>query len=185
MEHIAYASDPPPHPRPRLVCSLASIGRPSRIPCPSRPPRRHNLFLHSALVHSRDVDGDTPTGGGDDDNDAAADADADTDAEPAASRRRHHPHHSCDAHRMGSTGRRLESIVYYNVESALALCVTLFINVCVVSVFARGFFGRETQEGERTHRWAGSGWGVHGGGPVVIVVMCAAPARWARGAWWC
>ena len=38
--------------------------------------------------------------------------------------------------------------MYYNVESALALCVTLFINVCVVSVFARGFFGRETQEGE-------------------------------------
>lgn len=36
--------------------------------------------------------------------------------------------------------------MYYNIESALALVVTLFINVCVISVFARGFFGKETEE---------------------------------------
>lgn len=38
--------------------------------------------------------------------------------------------------------------MYYNIESAMALVATLFINVCVIAVFARGFFGRKTEEGK-------------------------------------
>ena len=41
-----------------------------------------------------------------------------------------------------------ESVLYYNIEAGMALLVTLFINVCVISVFARGFFGRGGEEGE-------------------------------------
>ncbi|KAL4428517.1 hypothetical protein ABPG75_002606 [Micractinium tetrahymenae] len=72
----------------------------------------HNLFLHSALVHSREIDG--PADG----------------AMPA----------------RRSMAAKKESVLYYNIESALALVATLFINVCVISVFARGFFGRKTEE---------------------------------------
>ena len=36
-------------------------------------------------------------------------------------------------------------MLYYNIESGLALVVTLFINVCVVSTFAKGFYGTAEQ----------------------------------------
>lgn len=36
-----------------------------------------------------------------------------------------------------------ESLYYYNIESLIALCVTLGINVAVISVFARGFHGHK------------------------------------------
>lgn len=49
-----------------------------------------------------------------------------------------------------------ESVLYYNIEAGLALAVTLFINVCVISVFAAGFFGRQTEEGEGAARLARS-----------------------------
>jgi hypothetical protein len=59
-------------------------------------------------------------------------------------------------------------VLYYNIESGLALAVTLFINVCVISVFAAGFFGRKTEEGEgAVLRW----WGSHG-----AACSCSCPA---------
>ncbi|EFN55244.1 hypothetical protein CHLNCDRAFT_7420, partial [Chlorella variabilis] len=66
----------------------------------------HNLFLHSALVHS--------------------------------SRQRPRADHGPAVPQ--------ESVLYYNIEAGMALLVTLFINVCVISVFARGFFGRGGEE---------------------------------------
>jgi Mn2+/Fe2+ NRAMP family transporter len=39
------------------------------------------------------------------------------------------------------------SLHYYNIESAVALVVALFINVAVISVFAVGFFGKPSAEG--------------------------------------
>ena len=38
--------------------------------------------------------------------------------------------------------RKQEAIVYYGIEGALALFVSLGINVAVVSVFADGFYGK-------------------------------------------
>lgn len=40
-------------------------------------------------------------------------------------------------------GRKKEAVAYYNIESAVALVVSLFINVFVLSVFAKGFYGSE------------------------------------------
>eukprot|EP00897_Mesotaenium_endlicherianum_P010930 jgi/Mesen1/9866/ME000070S09149 len=59
----------------------------------------HNLFLHSALVQSRQVDAARPS-------------------------------------------RVREALRYYTIESAAALAVSFFINLCVVAVFAHLFFGR-------------------------------------------
>lgn len=39
--------------------------------------------------------------------------------------------------------RKKEAIAYFSIESALALLISLFINICVVSVFAKGFYGKE------------------------------------------
>ncbi len=41
-----------------------------------------------------------------------------------------------------STGRKKEGMLFFGIESAAALVVSLFINVCVVSVFAKGFYGK-------------------------------------------
>ncbi len=38
--------------------------------------------------------------------------------------------------------RKKEAIAYFSMESALALLISLFINLCVVSVFAKGFYGK-------------------------------------------
>ena len=35
------------------------------------------------------------------------------------------------------TGRKKEAVAYYAIESGLALFVSLLINICVVSVFAK------------------------------------------------
>lgn len=59
----------------------------------------HNLYLHSALVHSRPL------------------------------------------RELARRPTVQESIYYYNMEGLLALFVTLFINVAVISVFAKGFYG--------------------------------------------
>ena len=40
--------------------------------------------------------------------------------------------------------RKKEAIAYFSIESALALLISLFIILCVVSVFAKGFYGKET-----------------------------------------
>jgi len=37
--------------------------------------------------------------------------------------------------------RVLEAVYYYNIESILALIVSFFINICVTTVFAKGFYG--------------------------------------------
>ena len=39
--------------------------------------------------------------------------------------------------------RKKEAVAYFSIESALALLISLFINLCVVSVFAKGFYGKE------------------------------------------
>lgn len=38
--------------------------------------------------------------------------------------------------------RKKEAIAYFSIESAAALLISLFINLCVVSVFAKGFYGK-------------------------------------------
>lgn len=125
----------------------------------------HNLFLHSALVHSRPVEGLRYSGmphlrstaakkvgwarawrGGACCGRARACACA---REPSV-----RCPHSRDPPRSApprpappcpAAPRLQESVFYYSIESALALVVTLFVNVCVVSTFAKGFFG--THEG--------------------------------------
>lgn len=59
----------------------------------------HNIYLHSALVQSRDIS-------------------------------------------RTKVARKKEAIAYFSMESALALLISLFINLCVVSVFAKGFYGK-------------------------------------------
>lgn len=39
--------------------------------------------------------------------------------------------------------RKREALAYFGIESAAALLVALVINLCVLSVFARGFFGAD------------------------------------------
>uniref|UniRef100_A0ACD5X2F0 Uncharacterized protein n=1 Tax=Avena sativa TaxID=4498 RepID=A0ACD5X2F0_AVESA len=36
-----------------------------------------------------------------------------------------------------------EAVYYYNIESIIALIVSFFINICVTTVFAKGFYGSE------------------------------------------
>ncbi|EMS68090.1 Metal transporter Nramp2 [Triticum urartu] len=36
-----------------------------------------------------------------------------------------------------------EAVYYYNIESILALIVSFFINICVTTVFAKGFYGSD------------------------------------------
>ena len=45
-----------------------------------------------------------------------------------------------------STGRKKEGMLFFGMESAAALVVSLFINVCVVSVFAKGFYGKGIED---------------------------------------
>ena len=40
------------------------------------------------------------------------------------------------------TGLKKEAMLFFGIESAAALVVSLFINICVVAVFAKGFFGK-------------------------------------------
>lgn len=40
-----------------------------------------------------------------------------------------------------------EAVFYYNIESILALIVSFFINICVTTVFAKGFYGSEQADG--------------------------------------
>ena len=40
-------------------------------------------------------------------------------------------------------GRIKEAVAYFNIESGIALAVSLVINIFVLSVFAKGFYGRE------------------------------------------
>ena len=42
--------------------------------------------------------------------------------------------------------RKKEAIAYFSIESAVALLISLFINLCVVSVFAKGFYGKEVSD---------------------------------------
>ncbi|KAI5421938.1 metal transporter Nramp2 [Lathyrus oleraceus] len=60
----------------------------------------HNVFLHSALVQSRDID-------------------------------------------IRNKGQVQEALNYYSIESSIALLITLIINLFVIAVFARVFYGTE------------------------------------------
>lgn len=64
----------------------------------------HNVFLHSALVQSRDID-------------------------------------------IRNKGQVQEALNYYSIESSVALLVTLVINLSVITVFARVFYGTEQANG--------------------------------------
>ncbi|EIE23174.1 Nramp-domain-containing protein [Coccomyxa subellipsoidea C-169] len=46
----------------------------------------------------------------------------------------------------GQNVRKKEALAYYRIESAVALFCALLINICVVAVFARGFYGTEGVE---------------------------------------
>ncbi|KAK9835822.1 hypothetical protein WJX74_008692 [Apatococcus lobatus] len=59
----------------------------------------HNIYLHSALVHSRKID-------------------------------------------TTKNSRKKEAIAYFRIESAVALTVSVVINVAVLAVFAKGFYGK-------------------------------------------
>ncbi|CAL8465341.1 g4876 [Coccomyxa elongata] len=43
----------------------------------------------------------------------------------------------------GQNARKKEALAYYRIESGIALFCALLINICVVAVFARGFYGTE------------------------------------------
>ncbi|KAI4354061.1 hypothetical protein L6164_002961 [Bauhinia variegata] len=64
----------------------------------------HNVFLHSALVQSRDID-------------------------------------------THNKGQIQEALNYYSIESSVALLITFVINLCVMTVFARVFYGTEQANG--------------------------------------
>lgn len=51
--------------------------------------------------------------------------------------------HGCRDINRAKVARKKEAIAYFSIESALALLISLFINLCVVSVFAKGFYGKE------------------------------------------
>ncbi len=60
----------------------------------------HNIFLHSALVQSRNID-------------------------------------------ITKKNRVREALRYYNIESAVALFISFLINLCIMAIFAKAFFGKE------------------------------------------
>lgn len=60
----------------------------------------HNIFLHSALVQSRDID-------------------------------------------ISKKSRVREALRYYNIESSVALFISFLINLCIMAIFAKAFFGKE------------------------------------------
>ncbi|XP_024393903.1 metal transporter Nramp4 isoform X2 [Physcomitrium patens] len=63
----------------------------------------HNIFLHSALVQSRDVD-------------------------------------------ISKKSRVREALRYYNIESFVALFISFLINLCIMAIFAKAFFGKDEAE---------------------------------------
>ncbi|CAM6015402.1 unnamed protein product [Sphagnum balticum] len=63
----------------------------------------HNIFLHSALVQSRNID-------------------------------------------ITRKSRVREAQRYYNIESAVALFISFLINLCIMAIFAKAFFGKESAE---------------------------------------
>ncbi|KAG0562571.1 hypothetical protein KC19_9G156500 [Ceratodon purpureus] len=60
----------------------------------------HNIFLHSALVQSRDID-------------------------------------------ISKKSRVREALRYYNIESSVALFISFLINLCIMAIFAKAFYGKE------------------------------------------
>ena len=53
---------------------------------------------------------------------------------------------SCRDINRTKIARKKEAIAYFSIESAAALLISLFINLCVVSVFAKGFFGKGAED---------------------------------------
>lgn len=52
---------------------------------------------------------------------------------------------SCRKIGSGGVSRKREAMAYFSIESAVALALSLLINVWVVSVFARGFAGDDNE----------------------------------------
>ena len=75
--------------------------------------RPHNLYLHSALVKSRDID-------------------------------------------RTKKEKVKEANFYYFIESAIALLVSLVINIFVVAVFAQGLYGKTNEQVRESCERAGS-----------------------------
>lgn len=42
-----------------------------------------------------------------------------------------------------AVGLKKEGMLFFGIESGAALLVSLFINICVVTVFAKGFYGKD------------------------------------------
>ena len=59
--------------------------------------------------------------------------------------------------------RKKEAVAYFSIESAIALVISLFINICVVAVFARGFFGKGIEDIglQNAGEYLGSAFGKH------------------------
>ena len=76
----------------------------------------HNIYLHSALVQSRKLDSSEPTTQNTGTND----------------------NHNPAAHRAA----KKEAIMYHSIEGAASLVVAVFINLCVMNVFAKTFYNR-------------------------------------------
>ena len=52
----------------------------------------------------------------------------------------------CRKIKTAQPARKKEAVAYFSIESAIALVISLFINICVVAVFARGFFGKGIED---------------------------------------
>lgn len=53
---------------------------------------------------------------------------------------------ACRDINRSQVARKKEAIAYFSIESAAALLISLFINLCVVSVFAKGFYGKGAED---------------------------------------
>ena len=76
--------------------------------------------------------------------------------------------HGCRKIDTSKDARKKEAIGYYRIESAIALFCALLINIFVVSVFARGFYGKVGALDRLRPAWKlprGHGLWVHGGRP--------------------
>lgn len=52
---------------------------------------------------------------------------------------------ACRKINTSQNSRKKEAIGYYRIESAIALFCALLINIFVVSVFAKGFYGKASR----------------------------------------
>lgn len=100
---------------------------------------------------------------------------------------------NCQCRKIQSSvvGRKKEAAAYFYIESGVALLVSLFINVFVVSVFGKGFYGKEGDIGlENAGHFLGATFGPHmkyiwaigllAAGQIPPFRLHLVPASWGR-----